>query len=314
MSDVAVAATAIAISGVGAFALTALVRRALLHFGILDLPNERSSHQRPIVRGAGIAIAVAWIAGSLVVLATHSWPAAGVSLVVMATMLAALGLCDDAWHLSPVLRLAAQVVICGAASVMSLGIERLTLPLGIHLELGAWGLVASSIWLVAMVNIFNFMDGIDGLAAGQTLVAGAVLGAAALIVGASTLTLLAGCLAAAALGFLPFNWSPARCFMGDAGSYFCGGAYGGLLLLGEGDHLVLGVAVIAAAPFLLDGIVTFVRRLLRLEPVWLPHRSHYYQRLASSRGHRLIASWYVLGGLILGAAWLAGLQWHVVFE
>ena len=313
MSDAAVAAAAIASSGVGAFALTALARRALLHFGILDVPNERSSHQRPIVRGAGIAIAVAWVAGSLVALGINGWPAGSVSLVVMATLLAALGLCDDAWHLSPVLRLAAQCVICGAASATSLGIAHLTLPFGIHVELGAWGLLASSLWLVAFVNIFNFMDGIDGLAAGQTLVSGAVLATGALIVGASTLALLAGCLAAAALGFLPFNWSPARCFMGDAGSYFCGGAYGGLLLLGEGDHLVLGLAVLAAAPFLLDGIVTFVRRLVLMEPVWLPHRSHYYQRLASRRGHRLIASCYMVGGLILGVVWLAGLEWHVVF-
>jgi UDP-N-acetylmuramyl pentapeptide phosphotransferase/UDP-N-acetylglucosamine-1-phosphate transferase len=229
-------------------------------------------------------------------------------------MLAALGLCDDAWQLSPLLRLAAQTVICGAASATGLGIERLNLPLGIHVQLGAWGLIVSAFWLVAFVNIFNFMDGIDGLAAGQTVVAAATVAVGALIMGASTLALVASCLAAAAFGFLPFNWSPAHCFMGDAGSYFCGGTYGGLLLLGEADHLVVGMAVLAAAPFLLDAIVTFLRRLVHMERVWLPHRGHYYQRLAMGRGHRLIASWYLVGGLILGALWLAGVEWHVVFN
>ena len=308
MSDAAVAAAAIASSGVGAFALTALARRALLHFGVLDLPNERSSHQRPIVRGAGIAMAVSWIAGSLVVLATHGWPAAGFSLVVMATLLAALGLCDDAWHLSPLLRLATQAVICGAASAAGVGVERLTLPLGIHLELGAWGVVASSVWLVAMVNIFNFMDGIDGLAAGQTLVAAAVVAVGGLIVGADTLALLGGCLAATALGFLPFNWSPARCFMGDAGSYFCGGTYGGLLLMGEHQGFSLWIAVLASLPFLLDGFITLTRRIIRREQVWLPHRTHYYQRLAAARGHESTTLLYITASFVIGAASLVGLR------
>jgi Fuc2NAc and GlcNAc transferase len=232
------------------------------------------------------------------------------ALLAMVTALSVLGFIDDARHLSPLLRFTAQVLICGLAVTFGLGDRVLILP-GLS-PLGP-SVLAIPLWtiiLVLLVNIFNFMDGIDGLVAGQTLLAAVVLSAIALLIGSPLLALAAATLAGTVAGFLPFNWSPARCFMGDAGSYFCGGALAGLWLFGQRRGLSPVLEALPASAFLLDALITLVRRTTTGERPWRAHRSHLYQRLvARGWSHARVTECYLATGGATGAASLLLVAW-----
>ena len=259
---------------VGTWAATAALLRALRTRAILDHPNERSSHSAPTPRGGGIAVIgvtlAAWGAVALLDIA----PGLRIGPVISLAMgLAMVSWADDLRGLGQLPRLAAQV----AAVVLALA----TLPLdsivpaminpivGIGLAGLAW------LWLI---NLFNFMDGIDGLASVECA---AVAGGAALIalVGGSAdgTALLAAILCAAALGFLAWNWQPAKLFLGDVGSVPMGFLLG-WLLLGLIAHGHWAAAAILPGYFLVDASVTLARRLFRREAVWRAHRDHFYQR------------------------------------
>ena len=132
---------------------------------------------------------------------------------------------------------------------------------------------------VLLINLFNFMDGIDGLAASQTMVSAVAIGFIGVALHLTLVSVLGIALAGVAAGFLPFNWNPAHCFMGDAGSYFCGGALAGMWLLGQKEGVSLLVMGFPAIGFFLDAVVTLSIRAFRGERLWRPHRSHLYQRL-----------------------------------
>jgi len=188
----------------------------------------------------------------------------------------------------------AQTMLCFLAVVLGLRTESLTFPGLPILNLGILATPLCAIGLVTMVNFFNFMDGIDGLAVGQTLTAAAVLLAAAVVVHAFTIALLAACLTGVAAGFLPFNWNPARCFMGDAGSYFCGGTLGALLILGQRAGVPLLLVGLASGAFLSDAGITLAVRLVKRKAIWQAHRSHIYQRMvASGWSHARVAALYM---------------------
>lgn len=270
----------------------------------MDIPNERSSHTFATVRGAGLALALTWSTLALVIVALRPDRSPGwFGLVGLATGLSVIGFWDDLRHVSPLARLAAQVLI--ALSAVGVGVRTSTLDLpGIAaINLGPLAIPICTLGILAIVNLFNFMDGIDGLAIGQTFIAALVLMAGALIVHATTTALLAVTLAGVAGGFLPFNWSPAKCFMGDAGSYFCGGALAGLLIMGQNAGVPVLLVGLSSAIFLADGTITLVLRLLAGEAVWQPHRRHLYQRLVTAGwSHARVSALYMTMAAILGAA------------
>ncbi|MHB8490364.1 MAG: glycosyltransferase family 4 protein [Candidatus Dormibacteria bacterium] len=292
-------------AGVAAFlvsiASTEASRRLLRRRGVLDIPNQRSSHAAPVVRGAGIGLVVAWCAVATAVAWSFGWPRSIVVLIVMTALLGALGLADDRRPLPPALRLIAQLAIATGAVALGARIEYLLIPHVVTVNLGVGGLVVSVVGIVAAINLFNFMDGIDGLAGAQVLVFACVLTMAAALHGATLVGLGAAGLAGAAAGFLPFNWSPAHCFMGDAGSYACGGLIAGLSLMGNGAGLPLVIVGLSTLPFFLDALTTLARRVIRGEAVWLPHRKHFYQRLvAAGWSHAHVTIFYVGTGALLG--------------
>ena len=262
---------------------------------MLDVPNERSSHIAPTVRGAGLALAVTWgIIGLVIGLLQPHRVSPTLVMLGLTVGLSLIGFSDDLRSLSVGTRVVAQVVICFAAVLLGVRADAISLPDLTVVKLGALALPLCTLALVGMVNLFNFMDGIDGLAIGQTLVASLVIVGAALLVHASNIALLAAALAGAAAGFLPFNWSPAKCFMGDSGSYFCGGALGGLLLLGQQSGVPLILVGLANAAFILDATITLIVRLVARKPVWQAHRSHAYQRLvAAGWSHARVAGLYM---------------------
>jgi len=247
----------------------------------LDQPNARSLHARPVPRVGGLALMAGLVAGGLL---------AGGNAVLLASavVLALVSLADDLRGLPVPVRLAAHL-LAAAAVVLGLSAGAALPAVALAIALIAW-----------MTNLFNFMDGADGLAGGMALLGFGAYGVAARAAGADAIAGLAWCAAAAAAGFLVFNFHPAKVFLGDCGSIPLGFLAGGLGWLGwhEGVWPAWFPAV-AFAPFVIDASATLGIRLRRGERVWHAHREHYYQRMVRiGWGHRrtaLVA--YLLMGL-----------------
>lgn len=270
---------------------------------LLDHPNERSSHSVPTPRGGGIALVgsllLAWL-----VLFQAGWVAPGVvSISLAAAALAVISWIDDLHDLSPLLRLLAQ----GAAVALGTYVLPET-----QYPLGDWSgsvfyLTGVSLLWVWWINLFNFMDGIDGLAGSEA----AAIGVGVLLfvirgIGAdSELALLAAAIIGAAIGFLLWNWSPAQIFLGDVGSAPLGYLLGFLLL----DLALRGfwkITLILPLYFLADATITLSRRLLRGERIWRPHREHYYQQaVRRGLGHAAVVKRVIAADVLLIGCGLA---------
>jgi UDP-N-acetylmuramyl pentapeptide phosphotransferase/UDP-N-acetylglucosamine-1-phosphate transferase len=271
-----------------------LFRRWSLKHQILDVPNERSSHSTPVPRGGGII----FVAVSLCLLLVYAfdirfWPffAGGILLAVVSWI-------DDLKSVPTVFRfaihiLSAALIIYGFGSFQSLH-----LPLFGEISLIYFSIPITLLWIVWLTNAYNFMDGIDGIAATQAITAGIGW----FLIGRKfdiPITAFFGLvLAAANLGFLLHNWSPAKIFMGDVGSAFLGFTFAVLPLLAANESpldsskffLFGGLFLFL---FLFDTIFTFIRRLINREKVWQAHCSHIYQRLVQSGySHRFVTGLY----------------------
>jgi len=318
--------------GVGAFFATWAVVLTLIRLapriGLLDRPNERSLHTRVTPRGGGLGfvILVGIMLGAFLVWMNvvqpdvSRWNISSVlgAYLGPALFVAAVSLRDDFKSLSPGLRFICQL---GAALIVVLGVDwfrQVAIPgLGI-IDLGWFGSVLTVVWIVGMTNVYNFMDGIDGIAGVQGAIAGLAWALAGAWLQSPVLALLGLMLAGGCAGFLMHNWPPARIFMGDVGSAFLGFSFAvvpliALRFLSESSlPMVAGslplFALLSVWPFVGDGIYTFLRRLLRREKVWRPHRSHLYQRLVQSGwSHARVSSLYALWCLAsaqIGLFWL----------
>ena len=238
---------------------------------IVDTPNHRSSHTQPTPRGGGIGLLAAALPALLVFAVTTAMPLPWLVLVAAAAGLALVSWRDDRGHVRARWRLLAQIaaVAAGLAALDGGPVFQGLLP-------PALDLLAAGLAWVWFVNLTNFMDGIDGI----TGVEAASIGIGLAAVGAPVAPGLI--LAAAALGFLRWNWHPARLFMGDVGSVPLGYLLGALLvMLAKGGHWA--PALILPAYYLADATWTLVRRLFQGKRVWEAHREHFYQQ-AVQRG------------------------------
>jgi UDP-N-acetylmuramyl pentapeptide phosphotransferase/UDP-N-acetylglucosamine-1-phosphate transferase len=267
----------LALAPFAAFLVALLVARLLLTPAgrrvALDAPNERSLHQQPVPRTGGIAIAAGVAAAC--VLAPPGLPV----VLGVAAALAAVSLADDLLGLPTLARLAMHLTAAAAVLVLEL---RYTEPvLFVLFLLGiAW-----------MTNLYNFMDGSDGLAGGMAMFGFGAYALAAQLSGAEPFASLCAAIAAASAAFLVFNFHPARLFMGDAGSVPLGFLAGALGIYGwSRGYWPIWFPLLVFAPFVCDATLTLLRRLLRRERVWQAHRDHYYQRLVRlGYGHRATA-------------------------
>lgn len=273
------AAVLVGAAFLGSLLLTGAVRRYAVRI-LLDVPNERSSHERPTPRGGGLAIAVAFlgaaaVAGALALVpGSLAWGLAAGGAVVALT-----GWIDDHRNLSARVRFPVQVAAAAGAVAAVGGLPSLSWGGG-AVSLGPGGFVLGVVGVVWSLNLFNFMDGIDGIAAGEALSLGLWGGFLLVAAGDPALAVLAFAAAAAAAGFLPWNWAPARIFMGDVGSSLLGFAVAVLALASENRGAVPLLAwAILYALFIVDATATLVRRALRRERVHEAHRLHAYQRL-----------------------------------
>ena len=289
----------------------AAIQRVAERCQLLDIPNERSSHTRPTPRGGGLAI-VAVVLGGLWVYTALCPGISWLALVIFtlgAVSIACISGWDDLRSLPVWIRftahgLAAILVILAfgywhAVSWPGLGVFSLGL---------FGGVLLTFLWIVGLTNAYNFMDGIDGIAGGQALVAGlgwAILG---WIGGQPFVSIMGLLIAAANLGFLGHNWPPARIFMGDVGSAFLGFSFAALTVLAAQSNPVFVLAGIALVwPFVFDAVLTFAGRLYRGEKIWTAHRSHLYQRLViSGLSHSQVSGLYI-GLAMLGLIWAIAL-------
>jgi Fuc2NAc and GlcNAc transferase len=264
---------------------------------VLDVPNQRSSHTRPTPRGGGLAIVVAFLVGLGVwLLLGGSLSPRALGWLAGALLIAAIGFADDVRSLPALPRLGVQLAATGLLTLA--GVQERSPALIAVLPL-------AFLYITLVTNVYNFMDGIDGLATTQAIIGGAALAVAGATVGNPLLQTCGALIGAAATGFLAWNKPPARVFMGDVSSTFLGYSFAGLCLLANigvgGNRLPVEFDLVLLAPFLFDGVVTLSRRIVQGERWYAAHRTHYYQRLVQ-RGwsHAQVTGLY--GGLGLLAA------------
>lgn len=291
----------------------ALFLRWSLKKGVLDVPNERSSHISPTPRGGGVVI-VAVVLGFYICVSFFYPSAFSWGYVCGAVIIALISWFDDRYTVSFIWRfithaLAAILLIIDKGFWNEIHVPGFSSAL----SLGVFGAIITFLWIVWLINAYNFMDGIDGIAGVQA----AIAGLAWLIVGAfsgnSGIYLFGGIILCSSVGFLIHNWHPARIFMGDVGSAFLGYTFAAIPLLARPDSgkvvdLLPVAAILFVWFFLFDSIVTITRRALRREKVWVAHREHLYQRLvATGLSHSNVSLLYGSLALIVSLSVVFGI-------
>ncbi len=289
-------------------ALTGVVRAYALREGLKDIPNDRSSHAQPTPRGGGLAIAAALFVASGGALVLDPWAWRWVlALVVGGGVNAAVGWMDDRRSLSVRFRLCSQFAVAAFALVLvGTRIHLNVLPGVVLPPLLLFPFVA--LYLTWMTNLYNFMDGVDGIAGAQATTVGLTLAIGAAAEGNAAVALISAAVAGSALGFLTHNWPPARIFMGDVGSALLGFVLGALGLWASSvGAFEFPAFLIAMSVFIVDATLTLVIRAIRREKVTQAHRSHAYQVLVRRTGsHRTVTVAVLafnLGILTLAALW-----------
>ena len=287
--------------------VTGLVRKFALSHGVMDIPNERSSHAAPTPRGGGLSMVLACSAVFAVLGVLGVMPAPlCIALIAGGGAVAAIGFLDDRRPLPAGLRLAVHAAAAVWAVAWLGGLPPIRVG-DVLLSSGWSGGVLAVLGIIWSLNLFNFMDGIDGIAASEAaFVSGAAtfLGLSAMHAGVAP---PAAVLCAAACGFLCWNWPPARIFMGDVGSGYLGFVVSVLALAAtRSDPVAVWVWLILGGVFFVDATVTLARRTARGDRVYEAHRSHAYQWLARRWGKHLPVT---LAVLTVNVLWLLPAAW-----
>ncbi len=264
--------------------MSATLVRVMIGIGVMDTPDRRKSHTRPTPKGGGVGIVAAFLAGMYILYRYAEFSRLADpyfrGVILAAVAISVVAFLDDMRDWPFTVKLAAQVIAALMAVASGLYVTEYRVPYVGPLDLGWLGVVATLAWILFATNAMNFIDGLDGLAAGTALVASGFLAYIAIGQEGSFVYFAALLLAAGLVGFLPFNFPRARIFMGDVGSQFCG--------------FMLAVLGVAAArfgaiemsfllvPMLLSGVLldvafTLVRRALAGQRLTAAHRSHVYQ-------------------------------------
>jgi UDP-N-acetylmuramyl pentapeptide phosphotransferase/UDP-N-acetylglucosamine-1-phosphate transferase len=275
-------------------------------YRLVDLPNRRSAHALPTARGGGAAIVITMTAGATA--AAFRWPSMAVPIMLgalaPALVIGFVGVIDDMQPLKASLRLFIHIGVALAITWFLGPIRSLGIPGLPALELGAAAWPVTVLWVVGLTNAYNFMDGIDGMAGLGAVVAGLSIVAIAMALWLPPIIVLGAFLAAAAGGFLVFNWQPARIFMGDVGSAFLGTFFAAMPLLfpvNLRSDVILPVAM-CLWPYIYDPFLSVFRRALSGHNPLEPHREFLFHRLVRSgvphaRVSLLYGGLAALGGL-----------------
>lgn len=263
--------------------LTYLCRR---YIRIMDYANERSSHTGAIPRSGGIAIVSAFCMGILIYYVMRDKYFIGLKpfwgLFFSSLMIAVISLYDDITNKAFIYKLISQLIGVAILIFFGLTIRTLTIPYYGNIELGLWGYPITLLWMVGITNAFNFMDGINGLTAGVTVIVGLAFTVITYRLGVGFVFHVCYMLAAVTLGFLIFNFPKGTIFMGDVGSTFIGFCFGAFAILAANfdcSHTPFMVLPILVATFVMETLFTFIWRMFRGDDVLKAHRLHPYQLL-----------------------------------
>ena len=293
------------------FTLTLFIRKSALKTNRLDVPNERSSHTSPTPRGAGLAVVVAFLLGLIALLVEDTISdEVFLAIAIPGLVVALIGWLDDRGHLtSAKWRLIGHFACASLAVWLTGGLPGLPLA-NSTIDFGLAGNIAAVVYLVWMLNLFNFMDGIDLITGVQTVTTSAGVVMLLLISTESDLWKIFAIMTASILGFLFFNLPPAKIFLGDVGSGFIGFTTAVIsLVVAEDEPLVAWAMIILLAVFVTDATVTLLRRLLSREHVYVAHRTHAYQHLSKKLNRHLPVS---LGVGAINLFFLLPIAWLVV--
>lgn len=270
-----------------AFTATPFVKKLAYKIGAVDVPRDsRRMHKTPKARLGGLAIFLAFLV-SVSIFTTL--PRSVLGIILGAVIIVVLGIFDDISPLSAKFKFCVQSVAAVVPVLFGVVIERISVPTFINpdgvIELGFWGFPLTVLWIVAVTNALNLIDGLDGLAIGVATISSITLLCISLILGNSLVVILTAALSGACLGFFPYNFNPAKLFMGDTGALFLGYALSTISVLG----LFKGYAIISVAvPILILALPIFdtsfaiLRRLKNHQPIMAPDRGHLHHKLIDS--------------------------------
>ncbi|MDF2418362.1 glycosyl transferase [Acinetobacter beijerinckii] len=284
------------------FILTYLMRMYALKKNIIDNPNERSSHTIPTPRGGGVSIVITFLSFLVLLMFTqHLAISTGLILLCSGFGIAVLGFLDDHGHINSMLRLAIHFIIA-IAVVFALGGFAEVALFNETLHLGWFANIIAVLFLVWLLNLYNFMDGINGIASVEAITTTISLAIIYLLFSSSLSIELLLTLAACVFGFMLWNFPKARIFMGDAGSGFLGMTLGVLALMAlKVDTALFCAWIICLGVFVVDATFTLIRRVTNGHKMYDAHRSHAYQYASRRYGHTIVT----ITVLLINLCWLA---------
>ncbi|SEU09396.1 UDP-GlcNAc:undecaprenyl-phosphate GlcNAc-1-phosphate transferase [Salinibacillus kushneri] len=259
--------------------LTPLVKKLAIKINAVDQPNERKVHKRVMPRMGGLAIYVSFLLGVLILSpeGIHIWP-----VMIGATFIVILGLLDDLYQLSAGIKFGGHLIAAFTVVLSGIQIDFITIPFGPRIEFGLWSIPISVLWIVAITNAINLIDGLDGLASGVSAIALITISGMALSMGSIFVAFLGLLLLGSTLGFLFYNFNPAKIFLGDTGSYFLGYMISVLSILGLFKNLTffsIIVPIIILGVPLVDTTFAIIRRMVKGNPLSAPDKSHLHHCL-----------------------------------
>jgi UDP-GlcNAc:undecaprenyl-phosphate GlcNAc-1-phosphate transferase len=262
---------------------TILLLRLRLRERFVDVPNERSSHEIPKPRFGGIAIVSTFLLAYIFLLLIEPGTRQFLPLLLGGAIVFGAGVWDDWRSLSVAWRFAAQLAAVAVVVASGHAVDHIYLPLVGTLELGVTAIPFTILFILTSINFYNFIDGIDGLAAGSAFITSSFLALIAYMLGHVPLALVCLAVAGSTVAFLQFNFPPSRLFMGDSGSTFLGFLFAYVAIAGNGlrPELPFFIPVLILSSLYVDAGLTLLKRAVRGERIFQPHHTHYYQRLLS---------------------------------
>ena len=266
--------------------LTPLVKKMAIKIGATDQPNNRKVHQTTMPRLGGLAIFVSYLIGFLILMpeSPYKYPILIGSFVIILT-----GFIDDMFEIAARWKLLGQIIAALIVILNGVDIDFINLPFGGQIEFGVLTIPLTIIWIVGITNAINLIDGLDGLAAGVSSIALITISGMAIIMGNGFVVAMGFILIGSTLGFLIYNFHPAKIFMGDTGALFLGYMIGVLSLLGFKNVAVISfiVPIIILGVPISDTFFAIIRRLVHKKPLGAPDKSHLHHCLLNlGYGHK----------------------------